>query len=98
MPRKRDGFVPLGDRHVQIVPVFMLQGHALIGVFPGELVPFPAAQKNAFRRFFQDSGPPTGDTNNAGRDGSITATGNGPTRERGRLRVTDQPSAGPRKS
>ena len=26
-----------------------------------------------------NGGPPTGDTNKAGRDGSITATGNGPT-------------------
>ena len=34
----------------------MLQGHTLISVFPGELVPFPAVQKDAFRRFFQDKG------------------------------------------
>ena len=38
-----------------------------------------AASAAGGKRGGNNGGPPTGDTSKAGRDGSITATGNGPT-------------------
>ena len=51
-----------------------------------------AASAAGGKRGGNNGGPPTGDTSKAGRDGSITATGNGPTRDRRRPRVTDHTS------